>query len=83
MLFAQASGRPMVLTVEGSPDDSLLSAGGLGNAKRVGHDIGPTFAEMTSLVDSERGCGRRDTSSSTFTPLDTRRSCIWSVDVST
>jgi len=47
----QASGRPMVLTVEGNPNDALCSAGGLGNAKRVGHDISPHWESMTSLVD--------------------------------
>ena len=50
----QASGRPMVLTVEGNPDDALCSAGGLGNAKRVGHDISPHWSSMTSLVDIGR-----------------------------
>ena len=43
----QASGREMVLTVEGNPDDALMSAGGLGNAKRVGHDISANWASMT------------------------------------
>ena len=43
--------RPMVLTVEGRPDDALISQGGYGNAKRVGHDISPTFGSMISLVD--------------------------------
>ena len=47
----QASGRPMVLTVEGNPTDSLITKGGYGNAKRVGHDISPNWASMTSLVD--------------------------------
>jgi len=47
----QESGRAMVLTVEGNPDDALCSAGGLGNAKRVGHDISPHWESMTSLVD--------------------------------
>lgn len=47
----QGSGRPMVLTVEGHPDESLCSAGGLGNAKRVGHDISANWDSMTSLVD--------------------------------
>lgn len=51
----QASGRAMVLTVEGSPDDALLSAGGLGNAKRVGHDISPLWGSMLSLVDIGSG----------------------------
>lgn len=50
----QASGRPMVLTVEGNPDDGLCSAGGFGNAKRVGHDISPHWGSMTSLVDIGR-----------------------------
>ena len=48
----------MVLTVEGSPDDSLLSAGGLGNAKRVGHDISPLWGSMLSLVDIGSGLWR-------------------------
>ena len=51
----QAAGRPMVLTVEGQPDDALCSAGGLGNAKRVGHDISPTYNSMASLVDIGSG----------------------------
>ena len=51
----EASGRPMVLTVEGNPDDAKCSAGGLGNAKRVGHDISPNWASMTSLVDIGAG----------------------------
>merc|ERR1711871_1129965 len=51
----QESGRPMVLTVEGNPDDALCSAGGLGNAKRVGHDISPHWESMTSLVDIGAG----------------------------
>ena len=51
----QASGREMVLTVEGDPDYSLMSAGGLGNAKRVGHDISPLWGSMMSLVDIGSG----------------------------
>jgi hypothetical protein len=35
----QASGRAMVLTVEGHPDIAAASGGGYGNALRVGHDI--------------------------------------------
>jgi hypothetical protein len=50
-----ASGREMVLTVEGAPDNSLGTSGGLGNAKRVGHDINPHFTSMTSLVDIGSG----------------------------
>ena len=41
----------MVLTVEGNPDDALITKGGYGNAKRVGHDISPNWGSMTSLVD--------------------------------
>ena len=38
-LALELSGRPMVLTVEGNPDDALITLGGYGNAKRVGHDV--------------------------------------------
>jgi hypothetical protein len=51
----QASGREMVLTVEGRPTDSIISLGGYGNAKRVGHDISPQWTSMTSLVDIGSG----------------------------
>jgi hypothetical protein len=51
----QASGRPMVLTVEGDPDDGLITKGGYGNAKRVGHDIQPYWMSMVSLVDIGSG----------------------------
>ena len=51
----QDSGRPMVLTVEGKPTDSIISLGGYGNAKRVGHDISPQWTSMTSLVDAGSG----------------------------
>ena len=51
----QASGREMVLTVEGAPDNALCSAGGCGNAKRVGHDINANWMSMTSLVDIASG----------------------------
>jgi len=51
----EASGRPMVLTVEGSPDVALCSRGGYGNAKRVGHDINPSYSSMASLVDIGSG----------------------------
>ena len=50
-LALELSGRPMVLTVEGNPDDALISKGGYGNAKRVGHDISPNWDSMTSLID--------------------------------
>lgn len=51
----EASGRPMVLTVEGQPTDSIITHGGYGNAKRVGHDISPKWDSMTSLVDIGSG----------------------------
>ena len=50
----QDSGRPMMLTVEGNPNDALCSARGYGNAKRVGHDISPHWESMTSLIDIGR-----------------------------
>jgi len=54
-LAIEASGRPMVLTVEGRPTDALITLGGYGNAKRVGHDISPVWTSMTSLVDVGSG----------------------------
>ena len=50
-LALELTQRPIVLTVEGNPDDALISKGGYGNAKRVGHDISPNWGSMTSLVD--------------------------------
>ena len=50
-LAMELTGRPMVLTVEGNPDDALITKGGYGNAKRVGHDISPNWGSMTSLID--------------------------------
>jgi alpha-galactosidase len=50
-----ASGRDMVLTVEGNPDNAACSRGGCGNAKRVGHDISPRWMSMVSLVDIGSG----------------------------
>ena len=51
----QDSGRPMVLTVEGSPPADVITHGGYGNAKRVGHDISPSWGSMISLVDIGSG----------------------------
>eukprot|EP00935_MAST-01C_sp_MAST-1C-sp1_P000305 g305.t1 len=51
----QDSGRPMVLTVEGSPPADVITHGGYGNAKRVGHDISPHWSSMISLVDIGAG----------------------------
>lgn len=51
----QDSGRPMVLTVEGRPAASEITHGGYGNAKRVGHDISPSWQSMISLVDIGSG----------------------------
>lgn len=51
-----ATGRPMVLTVEGSPDVANCSAlGGCGNAHRVGHDIQPKFMSALSEADIASG----------------------------
>jgi hypothetical protein len=44
-----------VLTVEGDPTDSVITRGGYGNAKRVGHDISPDWGSMLSLVDIGSG----------------------------
>ena len=54
-LGIQSSGRPMVLTVEGSPPADVITHGGYGNAKRVGHDISPNWGSMISLVDIGAG----------------------------
>jgi hypothetical protein len=54
-LGIQASGRPMILTVEGSPPADIITHGGYGNAKRVGHDISPNWGSMISLVDIGSG----------------------------
>ena len=51
-----ATGRPMVLTVEGSPNVTGCSAlGGCGNAHRVGHDSEPLFMSALSEVDLASG----------------------------
>jgi len=52
----QAAGRPMVMTVEGGPSNfGCSTVGGCGNAKRVGHDISPTYHSMKSLIDIGSG----------------------------
>jgi len=50
-----AAGRPMVLSVEGDPPVQVITNGGYGNMKRVGHDIQATWKSMTSLVDIGSG----------------------------
>ncbi len=78
----QAAGRPMVLTVEGNPDDNLLSAGGYGNAKRVGHDIDAVRAPgqtvpATCTASSSRAlrfhnlCHQRAATTATATQITT------------
>ena len=47
----QATGRPIVLAVEGQPDVRVITHGGYGNSKRVGHDIESNFVSAVSLVD--------------------------------
>jgi alpha-galactosidase len=54
-LAIQASGRPMILSIEGGPSYANFTAGLLGNAHRVGHDITPEFNSMLSLVDIGSG----------------------------
>lgn len=51
----EATGRPIILTVEGNPPVSLMSKGGHGHAKRVGHDIRPFWYSMVSEVDASSG----------------------------
>jgi alpha-galactosidase len=50
-----ATGKPLVLTVEGDPAVQNMTHGGFGNAKRVGHDIIPTWRSAISLVDIGSG----------------------------
>eukprot|EP01116_Phalansterium_solitarium_P024035 TRINITY_DN867_c0_g1_i1.p1 TRINITY_DN867_c0_g1~~TRINITY_DN867_c0_g1_i1.p1 ORF type:complete len:727 (+),score=197.67 TRINITY_DN867_c0_g1_i1:51-2183(+) len=50
-----ASRRPMVLSVECQPPVEIVSQGGYGNMRRVGHDIQPSWKSMTSLVDQGSG----------------------------
>lgn len=51
-----AAGRPMIQTDEGAPDNANCSATNMcGNAKRVGHDIQPSFTNMMSLIDIGSG----------------------------
>jgi hypothetical protein len=54
-LAIQASGREMVLSIEGGPSYQNFTAGLLGNAHRVGHDITPQWMSMVSLVDIGSG----------------------------
>jgi hypothetical protein len=51
----EATGRPIILTVEGSPPVALMSKGGHGQAKRVGHDIRPFWYSVVSEVDTSSG----------------------------
>ena len=50
-----AAGRPIFLSVEGAPDVRVITKGGYGNSKRVGHDISPEWMSMVSLVDIGSG----------------------------
>ena len=38
-----------------SPPADIITHGGYGNAKRVGHDISPSWGSMISLVDIGSG----------------------------
>lgn len=48
-------GRPIVLTIEGGPDITVVYTGCCGNARRVGHDISANWLSMTSLIDIGSG----------------------------
>eukprot|EP00698_Gefionella_okellyi_P000857 TRINITY_DN10753_c0_g1_i1.p1 TRINITY_DN10753_c0_g1~~TRINITY_DN10753_c0_g1_i1.p1 ORF type:complete len:696 (+),score=95.09 TRINITY_DN10753_c0_g1_i1:1288-3375(+) len=50
-----ATSRPMVLSVEGEPPVEIVSRGGYGNMRRVGHDIQAYWRSMVSLVDIGSG----------------------------
>jgi hypothetical protein len=50
----------MVLTVEGNPTDSLITRGGYGNAKRVGHDISPTWVRRIEREREREREGERE-----------------------
>ena len=50
-----AAGRPIFLSVEGQPDVRVITKGGYGNSKRVGHDITSSWTSMVSLVDIGSG----------------------------
>ena len=50
-----ATGSPLILTIEGQPPFPEVADGKHGNARRVGHDIGPQWLSMTSLVDIGSG----------------------------
>eukprot|EP01043_Picozoa_sp_COSAG02_P001705 COSAG02_NODE_36_length_48934_cov_144.851029_30_plen_270_part_00 len=50
-----ATGRKIVLSIEGGPNITAVSAGGHGNLRRVGTDITSTWYSMIGLVDTGSG----------------------------
>jgi alpha-galactosidase len=50
-----ATGRPMVLSVEGEPPIANWSMGGHGQMRRVGHDIQALWKSAVSLIDIASG----------------------------
>ena len=50
-----ATGRPIVLSIEGDPPIETVSKGGFGNLRRVGHDIQPNWQSVMSEVDTAAG----------------------------
>ncbi len=50
-----ATGRTMVLSIEGEPPIQNCSQGGFGNMRRVGHDITAEWKSAVSLVDIASG----------------------------
>lgn len=52
-----ATGRPMVLSIEGWEDVRVISAGGHGQTKRVGHDIGKNWLLTAAFeMDPDSDC---------------------------
>ena len=51
----RATGRPIVLSIEGDADASVLTSGAYGQSKRIGHDISAHWRSMLSLVDIASG----------------------------
>ena len=53
-----ATDRKIVLSIEGGPNITAVSAGGHGNLRRVGTDITSTWYSMIGLVDTGSGLWR-------------------------
>jgi hypothetical protein len=51
----EATGRPIVLCIEGDPDPAVLTKGGYGQTHRVGHDLSAHYRSMLSSADIGSG----------------------------